>query len=166
MFSSHPFPWFFFVVVVVIIIIIIIIFSSSSSSFFFFLSFFLRPSGLVPVDRLLVSDTNPRARQRLLRAYPQLAVGDNNITVAQRADIVVLAVKPQTVDAVLVEMRGHLRRDTVLVSIVAGKTVRQLRKRAGGAPNIARCMPNTPAIIGQSMTVWTCDSVFDHVGSC
>jgi pyrroline-5-carboxylate reductase len=65
-------------------------------------------------------------------------------------EIVVLAVKPQTMDAVLPSL-GRFRSATFL-SIAAGKPIAGLSAGLGGAA-VVRSMPNTPAAVGRGMTV-------------
>jgi pyrroline-5-carboxylate reductase len=67
-------------------------------------------------------------------------------------EAVVFAIKPQVVDAVLPHYRPWVRPETVLVSIVAGKTLAGLGRHLGPAP-LVRAMPNTPAAIGRAITV-------------
>jgi pyrroline-5-carboxylate reductase len=67
-------------------------------------------------------------------------------------EAVVFAIKPQVVDAVLPRYRPWVRSETVLVSIVAGKTLAGLSRHLGPAP-LVRAMPNTPAAIGRAITV-------------
>jgi pyrroline-5-carboxylate reductase len=70
------------------------------------------------------------------------------------ADIVVLSVKPQVLPAVLTELRGCILPQALVLSIVAGRTMATI---AAGLEHtaIVRAMPNTPAQIGEGMTVWT-----------
>ena len=67
-------------------------------------------------------------------------------------EAVVFAIKPQVVDAVLPRYRRWVHPETVLVSIVAGKTLAGLSRHLGPAP-LVRAMPNTPAAIGRAITV-------------
>ncbi|HEX3863435.1 MAG TPA: pyrroline-5-carboxylate reductase [Stellaceae bacterium] len=67
-------------------------------------------------------------------------------------DAVVLAVKPQVMDAVLPPYRRWARPQTLFMSIAAGKTIGGLARHLGDAA-IIRCMPNTPAAIGRAITV-------------
>jgi pyrroline-5-carboxylate reductase len=69
-----------------------------------------------------------------------------------RADVIVLAVKPQQLDAVLGECRASAVPSTVFLSIAAGKTIAQLGAGLGAGAAVVRAMPNTPAAIGQGMT--------------
>lgn len=70
------------------------------------------------------------------------------------SDIVILAVKPQNLAAVAVELNGKLRPDQLIMSIIAGARIGSIAR--GFAHNsIARVMPNTSAQIGEGMSVWT-----------
>lgn len=72
---------------------------------------------------------------------------------AADADVVVLALKPQTLAQVLGELRGNLRSDAVVLSIVAGARVRVLADSLLHT-RVVRAMPNLPCRIRQGMTVW------------
>jgi pyrroline-5-carboxylate reductase len=78
---------------------------------------------------------------------------DNRVAV-RKARIVVLAVKPQVLSAVCAELTGVLRPSTWVVSIVAGARIASIAKGLGHDA-IVRTMPNTPAQVGEGMTVWT-----------
>ncbi len=86
-----------------------------------------------------------------LRAYGITACVDNRQ--AALADVVVLAVKPQTLAGVLAELRGQLRPEALVLSIVAGARVRAIAEALGHA-RVVRAMPNLPCRIRQGMTVW------------
>jgi pyrroline-5-carboxylate reductase len=75
--------------------------------------------------------------------------------------IVILAVKPQKLNAVLHELKDALRADDLVLSIVAGARVETI---AGELlhPAIVRAMPNTPAQVGEGMTVWTATAQVDE----
>lgn len=73
---------------------------------------------------------------------------------------VVLAVKPQNVESVFSSIKGLLASDTVLISIVAGLSMEELQ-RISGCAAVVRTMPNTPAMIGQGMTVWCSTDAVD-----
>lgn len=69
------------------------------------------------------------------------------------ADIVVIAVKPQALDAILPTLRPLLDRSTLVISVVAGKTMAQFAAGLGSASAIVRTIPNTPAAVGRGITV-------------
>ncbi len=91
--------------------------------------------------------------QELHRRCGVIGCTDNREAV-EAADLVVLSVKPQVVPTVLEELRGLIFPGGLVLSIVAGVNIGTiatgLQHRA-----VVRAMPNTPAQIGQGMTVWT-----------
>ena len=91
----------------------------------------------------------------------QVRITRDNRAAVRTARIVVLSVKPQVLSAVYADLQGVLRPSTLVVSIVAGARIGSiaagLRHKA-----IVRTMPNTPAQVGEGMTVWTAtDAVSD-----
>ncbi len=76
----------------------------------------------------------------------------SNAEVAEQADILFLAVKPQFFPEVIGEIREHVRSRTLIVSIAAGKTLKEITGLFGGARKILRCMPNTPALVLEGCT--------------
>jgi len=66
------------------------------------------------------------------------------------AGILILAVKPQIMDAVLEGLSGLVGPETVSLSIAAGKTISYFEERLGGA--IVRSIPNTPSMVGRGIT--------------
>jgi pyrroline-5-carboxylate reductase len=70
-----------------------------------------------------------------------------------RPAVIVLAVKPQTMDDVAHHYRRFATSETVFLSIAAGKTLAYFRRHLGAEAAIVRAMPNTPAAIGRGITV-------------
>ncbi|MEB2283674.1 MAG: pyrroline-5-carboxylate reductase [Polyangiaceae bacterium UTPRO1] len=101
---------------------------------------------------LWASDAEPRQTAKLVRAYGIGRAPDNAALVCGSA-IVVLAVKPQIMSAVLAEIRPHVTRRHLIVSIAAGIATRRLEAELGGRARVVRAMPNTPALVGEGMTV-------------
>jgi len=77
----------------------------------------------------------------------------DNCDAAEKGDIVVLSVKPQHLQKVLEEMRGALKKNALVLSIVAGASIAKI-ERYLDHKKIVRSMPNTPAQIGEGITVW------------
>lgn len=75
------------------------------------------------------------------------------VSVCRNADVVLIAVKPQDARAVFDTLRGTLRSTTLVISIMAGVSLR-IMQRTLMHSRIIRAMPNTPAQIGKGMTVW------------
>jgi pyrroline-5-carboxylate reductase len=67
--------------------------------------------------------------------------------------VVVLAVKPQMMDAAIAPLARFARPGTVFLSIAAGKTIGYFERQLGGSAAIVRSMPNTPAAILRGITV-------------
>jgi pyrroline-5-carboxylate reductase len=93
-------------------------------------------------------------RGQRLQAQHGIQVTVDNTAAAEAGDIVVLSFKPQVLRFVLPEIRGHLRRQDLVLSILAGVPIEKLANGLAHAA-MARAMPNTPAQIGQGITVWT-----------
>ncbi len=106
-------------------------------------------AGLVPAGAGLASDPSPEARGNFARGSGWRAVPDNRV-VCIESDVVVLAVKPQMVSAVLAEIRHVLESRHLLVSIAAGATIQKLVELTAPDTRIIRVMPNTPCLIGAS----------------
>jgi pyrroline-5-carboxylate reductase len=68
------------------------------------------------------------------------------------ARTVVLAVKPQDIDALLAEIRDAVTSDHVVVSVAAGVPTSRIERGLAKDVPVVRCMPNTPALVDQAMT--------------
>lgn len=75
--------------------------------------------------------------------------GASNADAAARADVVLVAVKPNVVGAVLDEIRHRLRAGALVVSVAAGLPVSFYESRLVAGTPVVRVMPNTPAVIGK-----------------
>ena len=76
----------------------------------------------------------------------------DNAQVATKADILFLAIKPQFFAEVIGQIRKEVSKDTLIVSIAAGKTIDFIEKEFKQELKIIRCMPNTPALVGEGCT--------------
>jgi pyrroline-5-carboxylate reductase len=93
-------------------------------------------------------------RGQRLQAQHGIQVTVDNTAAAEAGDIVVLSFKPQVLRFVLPQIRGHLRRQDLVLSILAGVPIEKLANGLAHAAMV-RAMPNTPAQIGQGISVWT-----------
>lgn len=101
----------------------------------------------VPADRLCVSDIAEDKREALAQQFHVRTLADNDDVVAA-SDIVVLAVKPQTLRAVLERLAPGVRaRRPLLISIAAGVQLEAMQRWLGDELPIVRAMPNTPALV-------------------
>jgi len=104
--------------------------------------------GLAAADVLIAEPVEAlRPKKAELRA-----VGSTS-EISERPEIVVLAVKPQTMEAVLPDLRRFADEGSVFLSIAAGKTLKYFASHLGAAAKVVRAMPNTPAAVRQGITV-------------
>lgn len=76
----------------------------------------------------------------------------SNQAVAEEADVLILAVKPQFLEGVIREIRDTVKEGALVISIAAGKTLSWLSEAFGRPLGLVRCMPNTPALVGEGCT--------------
>lgn len=91
------------------------------------------------------------ARCDRLKSRFNVRVGSYNRQAVSWSDIVILAVKPQSLPDVLKEIGADLGR-VLVISIAAGVTIRAIGQQAAGAKRLVRAMPNTPALVREGMT--------------
>ena len=110
----------------------------------------LAPANIVASD--------PRAdRLEELRTRYGISVTTDNAEAARAAEVVVLSIKPQVMDAVLPQLRGQVDSVRLILSIVAGAPLKTITDELSNA-RVVRSMPNTPGQIGSGITVWTASS--------
>jgi pyrroline-5-carboxylate reductase len=107
----------------------------------------------VSPDQIIASEPLLERREEL-RARYDVRVTADNAAAASEASIVVLSVKPQVLPEVLPELHGKVKPEALVFSIVAGMPIATINKGLDHAA-VVRTMPNTPAQIGEGMTVWT-----------
>jgi pyrroline-5-carboxylate reductase len=107
---------------------------------------------LVPADRLVAWDPVPEAGQAFVKETGAALV-QGNAEVVQRADVVFLAVKPQSMSQVFAELAGKVSRDKLVVSIAAGITLARLCDGLK-TDRVVRVMPNTPALVGRGASAY------------
>lgn len=108
---------------------------------------------LAAPEQVIASGPRPNRGRELVERYGIRSSVDNVAAVAS-ADVVVLAVKPQHLKQVLPELNGRLKPSALVLSIIAGAPIEKISNGLGHAA-VVRAMPNTPAQIGEGITVWT-----------
>ena len=114
----------------------------------------LRGGACAAANISVTSVIDPNAARGKVLAELGLSTSANFAGFAGNFDVVVLAIKPQTFDAVAAELRERLLPEQLVVSIMAGVPLAKLSSALGGHAHVVRAMPNTPAAIGAGMTVW------------
>jgi len=108
-------------------------------------------TNLVPTDLLVATDARADRAAQLAKQYGISAHGDN-ARLVREADVVILAVKPQIMGAVLAEIAPAVTARHLLISVAAGVATATIRAGLGKDARIIRVMPNTPALVLQGAT--------------
>lgn len=109
-------------------------------------------SGYVAAEDVMACLHSEEKRQALAAEIPGLTCTTDAKELAHGCHMIVLAVKPQVLGAMLDEIKGEIN-DRALVSIAAGWTMDMLTSKvAGTTATLLRVMPNTPALVGAGMT--------------
>lgn len=81
-----------------------------------------------------------------------IGVETDNKKVVEMSDVILLSVKPQIMADVIAEIKDVCTTDKLVISIAAGKTKQWIETAFCGSRKIVRCMPNTPALVGEGCT--------------
>ncbi len=103
--------------------------------------------GTVEPDEIVCSEPRPERREEIADRYGVEVTADNRAAAAL-ADLIVLSVKPQVIDALLTEIAPALDARALVISIAAGVPIAALARRLPAGARIVRTMPNTPALVG------------------
>lgn len=113
--------------------------------------------GLLPAGRIVACDPVIAARGSFGQIVPGAVLADTNEEVVATADVVFLAVKPQSMPVVYGELAGKFSGSKLVVSIAAGVPIAKMT--AGlKTERVARVMPNTPALVGQGASAYALGS--------
>ena len=111
---------------------------------------------------ILVSDPSSEKRDELAQQFSVQTFADNEAAIDQ-ADVVILAVKPQVMQAVISPLSETLKaKQPLIISVAAGISLESLGKWTDESLAIVRCMPNTPALVQQGASGLLAN---DHVSS-
>lgn len=106
----------------------------------------------VPPECIRATRRNASALVEINEVFPGIHAGADNVAAVDGASIVVLAVKPQNVTAIIHEIRDHVRPDALIVSVLAGITTETLLSAFGRPLPVVRTMPNTPMLVDEGAT--------------
>lgn len=109
--------------------------------------------GITTPDLIMASGPRPERGEQLTQKYAIRSTAEN-AEAAVGAGVVVLSVKPQILPLVLPELQGKIAAEALVLSIVAGQRIKKIADGLGHRA-VVRSMPNTPAQIGEGITVWT-----------
>ena len=108
-------------------------------------------SKLVPARSIVAARRSPEALAELQKKWGVRTSTDNKKAVAG-AGIVILAVKPQMAKKVLGELAGHISKDQLVISVMAGITTASISKALRANGPVVRAMPNTPCLVDAGAT--------------
>lgn len=109
-------------------------------------------SGIVSPNRIYVFDLNREKLDLLTKSIGITALASGR-EVAEKSDIIVIAVKPNIVGNVLEEFKDSISSEKMIVSIAVGVPISFYKGILGHDRKIVRTMPNTPALVGEGMTL-------------
>jgi len=108
-------------------------------------------SGKAQASDILASAKTESSREKNAAELGIRLTADNK-SVAEFADILFLAVKPQYYEEVIAEIKDAVSDDEIIVSIAPGKSLSWFDEMFGKSLKVIRTMPNTPALLGEGMT--------------
>ena len=108
-------------------------------------------SDALPASAIVICEPDSAKRDRLSTEHGVTCVADGAEALAG-ADVVVLAVKPQVINAVLDALAADVGR-ALVVSIAGGVTCARIESHLPAGARVVRVMPNTPALVGQGMSI-------------
>lgn len=106
---------------------------------------------MVKMKDIIGTAKTSATREKMADRYG-IRIEKNNTEVAQLAEVLVLAVKPQFLAEVIAEIKDIVSPETLIISIAAGKSIAWIEETFGKQMKIVRCMPNTPALVGEGCT--------------
>lgn len=107
-------------------------------------------SGKAQASDILASAKTESSREKNA-AELEIRLTADNKSVAEFADILFLAVKPQYYEEVIAEIKDTVSVDEIIVSIAPGKSLSWFDEMFGKSLKVIRTMPNTPAMVGEGM---------------
>ena len=108
-------------------------------------------AGKAAPEALTCSEPRAERREEMQKRYGVHVTADNRAACAQ-ADIIVIAVKPQSIDVLLDEIAPAVDAKKLVISIAAGVPIGAIARKLGAGVRIIRTMPNTPALVGAGAT--------------
>lgn len=102
-------------------------------------------------EQITASGKDADSLENLHKKYG-IEVTDDNKEIMEKSDVVFLSVKPQVLPQVIMEIAPLIKENQLFVSIAAGKTIEWIENEFNKEIKLVRCMPNTPALVGEGCT--------------
>ena len=110
-------------------------------------------TGLCELWDVVACDKSAERRDLIAKEYGAV-VTDDVLQTVKTCKVLVLAVKPQDIDALMAKIKPKLTERHLLVSIAAGKTLAALKKMSGTKPRLVRVMPNLALMVQEGASVY------------
>ncbi len=114
-------------------------------------------AGLVSREQILVSAHSAGTIEKIHATYGVRTTLSNE-EVASASDILFIAIKPYQFAGVLPMIADSLKKNCIIVSVAAGQSIAAIESLMGSGIKLVRAMPNTPALVGESMSALCCNS--------
>ncbi|MFU0824502.1 pyrroline-5-carboxylate reductase [Clostridium sp.] len=109
-------------------------------------------SELISPEKIIAS--NPSSgKLNKIKEETGILITNDNLEVAKFSKILFLSVKPNKYKDVIYEIKDSISDDVVIVTIAAGISIRNIEEYFGKDVKVVRTMPNTPALVGEGMSV-------------
>lgn len=106
---------------------------------------------IVKPEDIIGADVFAPGREKAREQFGIQVTADNN-EVIRNADVIFLSVKPQFYGEVICGIKSEVKPEQIIITIAPGKTLAWLGEQFGKDVKLVRCMPNTPALVGEGMT--------------
>jgi len=104
-------------------------------------------SQLIAPEQVIATRRTESALDEMAEEFPGLQTTTDNVEAVKQASVVLLTIKPQSKAEVITNIREHIDRDVVVISVLAGITTERLQLAFGQDQPVIRTMPNTPALV-------------------
>ena len=106
---------------------------------------------IIPAEEIIGADLFAPGRERVQKQFG-IHVTDSNKEVVEKAEVIILSVKPQFYESVINEIKDDIKKEQIVITIAPGKTLAWLSEKFGKDVKLVRTLPNTPAMVGEGMT--------------
>ena len=114
-------------------------------------------AGITPATNIYMSDINVDKLNQLKEETGANILLNNNELI-EKSDVIILAVKPNHLKTLLEGCKSSFNKNKILISIAVGIPLKFYKEIIGLDKKVVRAMPNTPALVGEGMTLITYDS--------
>ena len=130
---------------------------------------------LIASENILAYDTNRSKLEKFSETY-NLTIKNNLKDTVESSDVIILAVKPNNIKDILESIKMSLTKEKIFISVVVGASISFYEKTLGNDKKIVITMPNTPALVREGMTLYSCNKnmadkdveliqkIFDSIG--